>query len=176
MLPAEKWDYELDTLFVTNQARLRQVAYKILGNWERSDDVVHDAYIKVTEMSVASNNIRCPLAYLIRIVRNMAIDCYRRVVFETELFGKSEEGLNVSYWAGTPESSAINRQHLTLVVQALAKLPERTKHVFELYIVYGYTHRMIASELNISISLTNNLIHEAMNHGREIFKSCNSRK
>ncbi|MBK9663458.1 MAG: RNA polymerase factor sigma-70, partial [Nitrosomonas sp.] len=52
---------------------------------------------------------------------------------------------------------------------ALAELPERTKRVFMLYRVEGYTHRMIADELNISTSLANMLIHEATEHCRNVF-------
>ncbi|MDV6344000.1 RNA polymerase factor sigma-70 [Nitrosomonas sp. Is37] len=165
MLSVEEWTQELDTTFIANRTQLLRVAYKILGDWERSDDVVQDAYIKITEME-AAQKVRQPLAYLFQIVRNLAIDHYRRVVFESELFGVDEEGLQVPTLAGTPETHAINRQHLELVAEALAKLPDRTKRVFELYRIHGYTHRMIADELGISPSLANILIHEATNHCR----------
>ncbi|WP_304057141.1 RNA polymerase factor sigma-70 [Nitrosomonas communis] len=165
MIPVEKWTHELDALFIANQVQLRRAAYKILGDWERSEDVVQDAYIKISEMP-ATQKVRQPLAYLFRIVRNLAIDHYRRDAFESELFGTDEEGLHIPALTGTPETTAINRQHLDLVVEALAKLPERTKRVFELYRVEGYTHRMIADELNISTSLANILIREATSHCR----------
>lgn len=168
MVPVEKWTQELNTLFIINRMQLRRAAYKILGDWDISDDIVQDAYIKVTEVS-ATQNIRQPLAYLFRIVRNLAIDHYRRGVFETELFGTEEEGLYVQTLTELPEANAINRQHLALVVKALAELPERTKRVFMLYRVEGYTHRMIADELNISTSLANILIHEATEHCRSVF-------
>ena len=168
MVPVEKWTQELNTLFIINRMQLRRAAYKILGDWDISDDVVQDAYIKVTEVS-AAQNIRQPLAYLFRIVRNLAIDHYRRGAFETELFGTEEEGLYVQTLTEMPETNAIHRQHLALVVKALAELPERTKRVFMLYRVEGYTHRMIADELNISTSLANILIHEATEHCRGIF-------
>ena len=163
MVPVEKWTQELNTLFIINRVQLRRAAYKILGDWDISDDIVQDAYIKVTEVW-ATQNIRQPLAYLFRIVRNLAIDYYRRGIFETELFGTEEEGLYVQTLTEMPEANAINRQHLALVVKALAELPERTKRVFMLYRVEGYTHRMIADELNISTSLANILIHEATEH------------
>ncbi|TYP89232.1 MULTISPECIES: RNA polymerase factor sigma-70 [Nitrosomonas] len=163
MMPVDKWSQGLGTLFIANRTQLLRAAYKILGDWERSDDVVQDAYIKITEMA-AAQKVRQPLAYLFQIVRNLAIDHYRRDVFESELFGTDEEGLQVPALTGTPETHAINRQHLELIAEALAKLPERTKRVFELYRIHGYTHRMIADELGISTSLANILIHEAMNH------------
>lgn len=165
MIPVEEWTQQLDLLFIANHAQLRRVAYKILGDWERSDDIVQDAYIKITEMP-ATQQVRAPLAYLFRIVRNLAIDYYRRFVFESTLFGTDEEGLHVQALTGTPEANAISRQHLERVVESLAELPERTKRVFELYRIDGYTHQMIADELNISISLANILIQEATKHCR----------
>jgi RNA polymerase sigma factor (sigma-70 family) len=167
MMPVEKSMQELDTLFIVNRAPLRRAAYKIVGNWDQSDDIVQDAYIKVTAAST-TRNVRQPLSYLFQIVRNLAIDRYRRGLFETELFGLEEEGIYVQSLLEAPEINAINRQYLTLAVQALAQLPERTKRVFILYRIEGYTHRMIADELNISTSLANMLIHEATEHCKSV--------
>lgn len=167
MMPVENWTQELSTLFIINRVQLRRAAYKILGDWDLSDDIVQDAYIKVTEVS-AMQNVKQPLAYLFQVVRNLAIDRYRRGIFETELFKSEEEGFFVQALTGMPETNAINRQHLTLMAQALAKLPERTKRVFMLYRLDGYTHRMIADELNISTSLANILIHEATEYCKGI--------
>lgn len=167
MMPVEEWTQELDTLFIVNRAPLRRAAYKIVGDWDQSDDIVQDAYIKVTAAST-TRNVRQPLSYLFQIVRNLAIDRYRRGLFETELFGLEEEGLYVQSLLEAPEINAINRQYLTLAVQALAQLPERTIRVFILYRIEGFTHRMIADELNISTSLANMLIHEATEHCKSV--------
>lgn len=111
MKPIEKWVQQLDTLFIMNRTQLRRAAYKILGDWERSEDVVQDAYIKVTELSLLAQQVRQPLAYLYQIVRNLAIDQYRRNAFETALFGTDEEGLLVPVSSGTPETQ-IGRAHV----------------------------------------------------------------
>ena len=108
MVPVEKWTQELNTLFIINRMQLRRAAYKILGDWDISDDIIQDAYIKVTEVS-AAQNISQPLAYLFRVVRNLAIDHYRRGVFETELFGTEEEGLYVQTLTELPEANVKNR-------------------------------------------------------------------
>lgn len=175
VIPVEKWAREINILFVTNRVQLCRAAYRILGDWERSDDIVQDAYIKVIEMTT-TQNIRQPLAYMFQIVRNLAIDHYRRIMLEADLFGVDEEGLHVPSLAGLPESHAINREHLALVIQALANLPERTRRVFKLHRVDGYSHRMIADELKISTSLVNILLHEATNHCRQALQSSNAAK
>lgn len=167
MSSIEKWTRELDTLFIANRMQLRRAAYKILGDWERSDDIVQDAYIKVAEIT-ATQDVRQPLSYLFRIVRNLAIDHYRRGIFESQLFGLDEEGINAVTSIDSPENTAMNRQLLERVTEVLARLPYRTKQVFELYRVNEYTQAKIAEELGISTSLTNILIREVTDECRNV--------
>ncbi|MGH8685630.1 MAG: RNA polymerase factor sigma-70 [Nitrosospira sp.] len=161
---------DLSTVFVAHQAQLRRAALNIVRNPERAEDVVQDAYLKVTE-TAGVLNIRQPLAYLLQMVRNLAIDRHRRTAFEGGLFEREEEGLHVPALIGTPEATAISRQHLALIARALSELPERTRRVFELYRLDGHTHCAIASKLDISTSLVNILIHDAMDHCRAAIKS-----
>ncbi|MDN5937008.1 MAG: sigma-70 family RNA polymerase sigma factor, partial [Nitrosospira sp.] len=150
---------------VAHQAQLRRAALNIVRDPERAEDVVQDAYLKVIE-AASVLNVRQPLAYLLQVVRNLAIDRHRRVAFEGGLFEREEEGLHIPALIGTPEATAISRQHLALIARALSELPERTRRVFELHRLDGHTHCAIASKLNISTSLVNILIHDAMDHCR----------
>ncbi|MBX3628721.1 MAG: sigma-70 family RNA polymerase sigma factor [Nitrosomonas sp.] len=163
----DNWVLQMDTLLIANRAQLRRAAYKILSDWDRADDVIQDAYLKIRDYSSNKSEIRQPLAYLFQMVRNMAIDQYRRIALEMELFGGDKAGLLVPDTVRTPEACVMYAQHLELVVTALNKLPERTQRVFERYRIDGYTHRMIAEELNISVSLVNILIHEAIRQCRK---------
>lgn len=161
---------DLSRVFVAHQAQLRRVALNIVRNPERAEDIVQDAYLKVTETADALN-IKQPLAYLLQMVRNLAIDRHRRAAFEVGIFENEEEGLHVPALIGTPEATAINRQHLRMIAHALDELPERTRRVFELHRLDGHTHCAIASKLDISTSLVNILIHDAMNHCRAALRS-----
>lgn len=160
----------LSAVFVAHQAQLRRAALNIVHNPERAEDIVQDAYLKVTETATVLN-IRQPLAYLLQTVRNLAIDRHRRGAFEGGLFEREEEGLQVPALIGMPEATAISRQHLALIAHALSELPERTRRVFELYRLDGHTHCVIASKLDISTSLVNILIHDAMDHCRAAIRS-----
>ena len=160
---------DLSELFMAHRSRLRWAALKILGNPERAEDVVQDAYLKVSE-AAAVFDIKQPLAYLFQMVRNLAIDHHRRSSLEMNLFGSEEDGLRVASHSEIPESIAISRQHLTLIAKAMSELPERTRRAFELHRLEGQTHRVIAAELNISPSLVNILIHEALDHCRAAFQ------
>lgn len=161
---------DLSELFMAHRSHLRWTALKILGNPERAEDVVQDAYLKVSE-ATALFDVKQPLAYLFQMVRNLAIDHHRRISLEMNLFEGEEDGLHVPSQTGTPEATLIGRQHLKLVVKALSELPERTRRAFELHRLEGRTHRDIAEELDISTSLVNILIHQALDHCRSVLKS-----
>ena len=82
---------ELAETFIAHRRQLRQVALKILGNVDRADDVVQDAYLKILEAETVFV-VKQPLAYLHQVVRNLSIDRYRRGAFELGLFTNADDG------------------------------------------------------------------------------------
>ena len=163
-------EYDLCEIFVAHRSQLNWAALKILGNSERAEDVVQDAYLKVSE-AASLLDIKQPLAYMFQMVRNLAIDHHRRASLEMHLFETDDEALHIPSHTGIPEAIAISRQHLKLVANAIAELPERTRRAFELHRLEGQTHRAIAEELEISTSLVNILIHQAIDHCRAVLRS-----
>ncbi|MFG6175953.1 RNA polymerase factor sigma-70 [Halomonas sp. THAF12] len=155
----------MESIVVTHRAQLCQAAMKILGNRERADDVVHDTYLKIAEAGKAFD-VKRPTAYVFQVVRNLALDRYRRQAFEAGLFAIEEEGAGVPASTGTPEALEISRQELGLMAEALDALPRRTRCAFELYRSGGYTQRQIAQQLGVSTTLVNFMIREALDHCR----------
>ncbi|UMU21810.1 RNA polymerase factor sigma-70 [Herbaspirillum seropedicae] len=147
--------------FIEHRARLRDVATRILGCPHRADDVVQDTFIKIAEVP-DDFDIKQPVAYLYRIVRNLAIDRHRRSAFECDVFTEEEDGLDVHQEGDSPEAIAISRQYLSMIGRALEGLPARTRRAFELYRLSGLTQREIAAELNISTTLVNFMIRDAL--------------
>ena len=159
-------------LFVTHRERLCDSAMKILGCRHRAEDVVQDTFLKVTEAASAFT-IRQPVAYLHQVVRNLAIDRYRRSALETICFRAEEEGLQVSDLSHTPEAVVAGRQHLSLVCGALGRLPERTRKAFELHRLGGLTQREVARELGVSPTLVNFMIRDALLACRDAMRGYN---
>lgn len=163
MEPLNEPNVDLCAVFVEHRPQLQRAAFKILGNAERAQDVVQDAYCKVVE---AANvfEVKQPLAYLFQIVRNLAIDAHRRAALEARFFVGEKEGLDVPERSGTPETISITRQDLSIVAKALAELPERARRAFELHRLGGLTQRDIAEKLGVSTTLVNFMIRDAMAH------------
>ncbi|MET0266312.1 MAG: RNA polymerase factor sigma-70 [Duganella sp.] len=151
---------EIRQQFVVSRAQLHEAAMRILGCRQRAEDVLQDAYLKLAD-GIEELHINNPLAYLYQLVRNLAIDRYRRGQFELQVFSPEEDGLHVGS-ASTPEAQAIDTQHLLIVARALGSLPERTRAAFELHRLGGQTQREVAAQLGISTTLVNFLIRDAM--------------
>src|SRR5690348_9477712 len=80
----------LDVL-VANRASLIQFARSFVGCVSRAEDVVHDVFVKLTAFR-NQDEIRQPLAYVMRMVRNASIDACRRQSFESDWHSCEEEG------------------------------------------------------------------------------------
>lgn len=152
---------DLGAVFITHRPQLRLAAMKILGNLQRSEDVVQDAYMKVVE-GQGFPDVRQPVAYLFQVVRNLAIDRYRRMALESQVFADEDDGVDVPQQGGTPETLAIHRQHLRLIVEALDTLPERTRMAFEMHRLGGLTQREVAEQLGVSTTMVNFMVRDAM--------------
>ncbi|MBL8498205.1 RNA polymerase factor sigma-70 [Nitrosomonas sp. JL21] len=171
MKSEDEWILQLNAVFIEHRMKLRRAAYSILGDWDRADDVIHDVYLRMQASLHSQSRIKQPVAYLIQMVRNMAIDQYRRSMFEMDLFASEDEGLLIPDVVCAPDICLMHSQDLNAVTKALSQLPDRTQKVFELYRIYGYTQLMIAEELNISVALVNNLLHTAIRHCKKMLPS-----
>ena len=159
-------------LFLTHRAALIDYATPIVGDKARAEDVVQDAYIRFvaagketagSEPPDEGGRIAHPVAYLYRIVRNLAFDWKRRRITEDAVPDPAILD-QVPATMASPEREALYRDELRVVAQALAELPERTRMAFEMHRLGGKTLREIATRLNISVGLAHQLVRDAMTH------------
>lgn len=157
-------------VFTTHRRSLIGVAERITGCRHHAEDVVQDAFLKLLGVEPATS-IRAKAGYLMMIVRNLAIDHYRRKGTESRLLAAAEEGEAVSTpEAASPESVNVNRQLLQTLEAALADLPERTRYAFEMHRIHGHSQKDIAATLGVSPTLVNGMIRDALVHCRKTMK------
>jgi RNA polymerase sigma factor (sigma-70 family) len=156
----------LTKTFMLHRAALVAAAAPIVGSRSHAEDVVQDAYVKLSE-PVAADEIRQPVSYLFRLVRNLAIDRARRVAIEIRYGAKEPVPFSVAADEPTPEEALAARDMLRALEQALTELPDRTRTVFEMSRVGGHSVPHIARALGISERLVYLLLRDAMSHCRE---------
>lgn len=151
--------------FIAHRRALRDSALRVLGCRQQADDVVQDAFLKLSAIP-ATLEVQQPLPFLRRMVRNLAIDRYRRGALESAVFYGDQDENATWRAAETPEAILIGRQSLAAVIAALGTLPVRTRQAFELHRLEEQTQRQIAARLAVSPTLVNFMIRDATAHCR----------
>jgi len=129
---------------------------------------VPHAYFRLQAAPTITSSFKAQLSYLFQIVRNLAIDHYRKQALELRYSGSEEEGLNVVIHGASPEASHINFNTLDNIADALTELPQRTRYAFEMYRLHGVPQKDIAKELGVSPTLVNFMIRDALVHCRKV--------
>ena len=161
-------DSPLLQAFVDNRTILVKIAARITGCRSRAEDVVQDAFFRLQSAPTITSSFKAQLSYLFQIVRNLAIDHYRKQALELKYSGTEEEGLNVVIHGASPETSHINFNTLETIADALTQLPQRTRYAFEMYRLHGVPQKDIAKELGVSPTLVNFMIRDALVHCRKV--------
>ncbi len=158
-------DCNIVSVLIANRAHLVNTAAAITGCRCRAEDVVQDVFLKVAE-HVPDEEVRQPVAYLTRMVRNLAIDHYRRRAFESCHYEEGDEGLDVASPFAGPEGAAIHRDLLRRIADGLAQLPARTQAAFEMVRLADLTLQEAARQLGVSQTLVHFMVRDATAHCR----------
>lgn len=152
---------------MAHRVELVHYANRIVGDVGRAEDVVQEAYLRFNTAS-QDQSIEKPIGYLYRIVRNLALDGLRRRRFEYRHFveGREEGAAQIPSDAPTPEMTAVSREELRLVLDALEKMPERMRIAIEMHRFGGAKLREIAVVLDVSITVAHELVAEGVRRCR----------
>lgn len=154
-------------IFMRHRAALIDYAAPIVGCPSRAEDVVQEAFLRF-RAAAADRVPEEPVGYLYRIVRNLAIDSYRRQTREGRVVAPVGAMLAEATAddAPSPERVASARDEIRLLNDALADLPERTRIALEMQRFGGYKLREIADRLGISVTATHEIIAAGIAHCR----------
>lgn len=122
------------------------IANRILGDTRDSEDVVHQAFLKIVDILEKIDEPKChkTRALVVTIVERTAIDLYRRRRREKAV-PLDEEYVNVPDTAQI--DAAADRADLAV---AIASLPTRYREVLLLRFDSGFSNREIAGVLSMS--------------------------
>lgn len=157
-------------LFVAHRPALIEHAVRVLGSRAQAEDVVQEAWVRF-DAAVRRQAIDEPLAYLYRIVRNLALDRRGANARERCLFvaAADDEIARSSMRCAipTPEGIALYRDELRQLRDAMRALPERTRLAFQMRRVGGCKLREIADRLNVSVPFAHALVADGLERCRQ---------
>ncbi len=153
-------------VFLAHRNDLLHYASGIIGDRADAEDVLQETYLRLNGIAGAAP-LDEPIAYLYRVVRNLAIDGRRRKRRMADLIltdtGQAEE---VAEDRSSPEAEAAARSDLRAMRNAMAELPGRTRVALEMHRFGGHTLKDIAGHLGISIGLAHALVIDGLEHCR----------
>lgn len=151
-----------DDLYLTHRTALVDYASRILGSREAAEDIVQEAYLRLPPLRSRELTARQSLAYLYRIVRNLAFDVLKRRKIESR--GQDHDP---PYWSmpqamETPEEALLLRDQARVAAEVLASLPPDMRLAVEMYRFGGQTLEAVAEHLGISLATAHRHVRTAM--------------
>lgn len=154
-------------LYLTHRSALVDYATPLMGGSRaQAEDVVQEAYFRFVPPlagAAPTAGVDRPLAYLYRIVRNLAFDMLRRSGAEMRRETQAMQ-LDAGLAAPAPDEEFQARDELRRAQAALAELPERTRRAFELHRFHDFTFQQVAETLGISVTSAHRLVRETVVH------------
>ena len=144
----------LDGILRLAGGKMMAVALSIVGR-DYAEDVVHDSFIKIARFAKSYRRGMSPYGWLMKIVRNTALDYIRAKKGRQEV--SDEEFYSLSSTDYSPEK----RDSAIAMEQALSKLDKDERKVIYLIYYLDMTVREIASEMKLSKSAVQRLKDKA---------------
>lgn len=115
------------------------------------DDVIQETYTVLAARDTI-DDIRHPRAYLFQVAHSIVVRHVRRARVVSIQAAEDMEGFDPADDAVSPEQTAIDRDELRRLAEAIAAMPGQTRQAFVLRRVHGLPQRQIATRMNLSES------------------------
>jgi RNA polymerase sigma-70 factor (ECF subfamily) len=147
-----------------------RVAVRLLGQRAEAEDVLQEAWMSVFEKIGTFQEHAALTTWLYRIVVNAALMRVRQrgLAAETLLDPPgpplTEGGYHartVADWTASPEDALLRQEALTLLRQAVDRLPSGYRAVYVLAEIEGLPHQEIAHLLEVSVGAVTVRLHRA---------------
>lgn len=161
LLDSQEEQNKFEKLYLEHRSLMFSVARNILQDDELAEDAVHQAFIKIIENFHKINDFSShkTRGYFVIIVRNTAIDIYRRrrgreaLPFDEELY------IDPLYQ---------NTELSNHLAEAVLSLPAIYKDAMKLQYICGFSSREAAEQLGISAPAFRKRIYRAKRRLKEI--------
>ena len=132
---------------------------RILRNRSEAEDVLQDVFICVwTRINTYDSSLGSPVAWLVRIARNRAIDRLRASTIRS----RATEAPSPLSPIETPEAAAASSERQRAIAQALGALPADQRELIEHAYFEGLTQSELAARFRIPLGTVKTRIRTGM--------------
>lgn len=150
------------TVYIAHRDALLSYANRFLQDRAIAEDVVQEAWLRLSARDGQGEEITHPLRYLYSIVRNLALDWARRAGREVVQAPDGPAWRGLANPAPSAEHVLLQRDEFRAVMEALDALPERTRLAFRLYKFEDKTLQEIADLLGVSVSRAHQMVRDGL--------------
>lgn len=149
-------------LALKNQLRqLKKILLRRGATREDAEDLVQEAVLRLHVYSRAGGQVRDQGAFVTRCALNLAVDAHRHA--RGALYERSPvEDLELTDNGPTPDEVFEAEQRLVEMMQTLDRVSVRTRQVFFMHRLQGFSHAEIADKLDVSKSAVEKHIASAV--------------
>lgn len=118
---------------------------------EQAEDLVQEAVLRLHAYTRQGGQVQNQEAFLTRTAINLSVDQHRRARLDS-YESEPVENLDLPDLEPTPDEVFAAEQRLIRMRDALDRANPRTREVFFMHRLYGFSHAEIARRLRISVS------------------------
>jgi RNA polymerase sigma-70 factor (ECF subfamily) len=149
------WLRDIDIWFADHvfpyHQQTRRYALSLVRKADEAEELVQEAYARLFALGDWAS-IANPHAFTIRIVRNLAIERFRRAEVVRLDQGAVLHALEIADHEPTPDVVAMDRSELNRVVKAMQEMPPRMREALYLRRIEGLPPAEVAERMKISVS------------------------
>lgn len=159
------WLREIDIWFADHvfcfHDQTRRYAVSLVRQEDEAEEIVQEAYARLFTLEDWAS-IANPHAYTMRIVRNLAIERFRRADVVRFDQGAMLHTLEVPDQKPTPDRVAMDRSELEHVVRTMQDMPPRMRQALVLRRIEGLPPGQVAERMDISVSTVETHLAKAL--------------
>lgn len=156
----------LSKTFLDNNTFLQKFLSRFLSERQDIEDVVQETYLRAFRAEKGKTEqgkvIEHPKAFLFQIAKNVALTQLSKKSRQITDYIEDVELSLVTDNGASTEDELEAREHIAVICEAIAAMPERRQRVYLMRKVHGASHKKIAESLDISISAVEKHLLKAM--------------
>lgn len=152
-------------LFLLYRERLFAFAWQLCHSAVEAEEIIQDIFLRVWHSRERLKEVSSPKSYLYTMTRNRVIDALTNIAKNEQL--ARQVWINLSAAENPTHEWLEAKESITLINEAIKKLPLRKQEIFKLSRQEGFNHQQIANHFNISVQTVKNSMTEILNYLRK---------